>query len=73
MYQFITCRPLVNNFLKNGRFSFRGENGFSEFLSGSQGMTELHVAAIIGHGRLVDLVLSHSPHLIDRIDQERNG
>jgi len=69
LYRLITCKPLVGSYLQARKYLPHG-NMDSEyfFLNNIEGMTELHVAALMGLPVLTSLVVERSPYLIDERD-----
>jgi ankyrin repeat protein len=68
MYQFITCRPLVQSYAQAQNYSSRLRlNTSSHFFA--EGTTELHVAATIEDSELLELILTRSPQLINETDE----
>jgi ankyrin repeat protein len=69
MYQFITCKPLVQSYIQAQNFSPRMRLNTTSHSFVVKGMTELHVAATIEDSELLELVLTRSPQLIDEVDE----
>lgn len=69
MYQFITCRPLVQSYTQAQNYSSRLRLNTTSHFFADEGTTELHVAATIEDSELLELVLTRSPQLINEIDK----
>jgi ankyrin repeat protein len=73
MYQFITCKPLSQSYIQSQNYFTRLQGIPFLFLLNVvftvEGATELHVAATIEDSELLELVLTRSPHLINKADQ----
>jgi ankyrin repeat protein len=69
MYQFITCKPLVQSYTQAQNYSARLHLNTTAHFFADKGTTELHIAATIEDSELLELVLTRSPQLIDEIDE----
>jgi ankyrin repeat protein len=69
IYQFITCKPLVESYTQARNYSSRLRLNSSPHFFADEGTTELHVAATFEDSKLLELVLTRSPQLIDEVDK----
>jgi ankyrin repeat protein len=70
MYEFITCKPLVESYLQARSSSIHIEFSSFQHIRGqyTDEPTALHVATMIRGSLLVDLVLARLPHLLNQTD-----
>jgi ankyrin repeat protein len=72
MYEFITCKPLVESYLqaRSSSSHWGSTSGILllKSLRHTDEPTPLHIATMIGQSTLVNLVLARSPHLLNVVD-----